>query len=91
MIMSMDGPQIPRRISSTRDHPATTSYVSARASPTTFTSQAWEDDANQRDSVASLKDDPFFRNYQTPHSVSLSRELRSARMEESAETVNLPV
>ena len=31
-----------------------------------------------RDSVASIKDDPFFRNYQTPNSVSLSRELRSA-------------
>src|SRR6187402_3034543 len=24
-----------------------------------------------RDSVTSIKDDPFFRNYQTPHSVSL--------------------
>lgn len=31
-----------------------------------------------RDSVASIKDDPFFRNYQTPQSVSLARELRSA-------------
>ena len=31
-----------------------------------------------RDSVASIKDDPFFKNYQTPHSVSLARELRSA-------------
>ncbi|KAK6602557.1 ras guanyl-nucleotide exchange factor [Botrytis cinerea] len=30
-----------------------------------------------RDSVASIKDDPFFRNYQSPHSVSLARELRS--------------
>lgn len=32
----------------------------------------------QRDSIASIKDDPFFRHYQTPHSVSLARELRSA-------------
>ncbi|KAG0646259.1 Ras guanine nucleotide exchange factor A [Hyphodiscus hymeniophilus] len=31
-----------------------------------------------RDSVTSIKDDPFFRNYQSPHSVSLARELRSA-------------
>jgi hypothetical protein len=31
-----------------------------------------------RDSVASIKDDPFFRNYQSPSSVSLARELRSA-------------
>ena len=33
---------------------------------------------SHRDSVASIKDDPFFRNYQSPHSVSLARELRSA-------------
>jgi hypothetical protein len=31
-----------------------------------------------RESVTSIKDDPFFRNYQTPHSVSLGRELMSA-------------
>jgi hypothetical protein len=31
-----------------------------------------------RDSVASIKDDPFFRNYQSPNSVSLTRELRTA-------------
>ncbi|KAB8290286.1 hypothetical protein EYC80_011151 [Monilinia laxa] len=31
-----------------------------------------------RDSIASIKDDPFFRNYQSPNSVSLARELRSA-------------
>ena len=40
-----------------------------------------EDDSDaysHRDSVASIKDDPFFRNYQSPHSVSLARELRSA-------------
>jgi hypothetical protein len=35
-----------------------------------------------RDSVASIKDDPFFRNYQTPNSVSLARELRSATYSE---------
>lgn len=33
---------------------------------------------NHRDSIASIKDDPFFRNYQSPQSVSLARELRSA-------------
>jgi hypothetical protein len=33
---------------------------------------------SHRDSVASIKDDPFFRNYQSPHSVSLAKELRSA-------------
>ncbi|KAK0107315.1 hypothetical protein ONS95_004009 [Cadophora gregata] len=41
----------------------------------------FEDDLRayvHRDSVASIKDDPFFKNYQTPHSVSLGRELRSA-------------
>jgi hypothetical protein len=32
--------------------------------------------------VASIKDDPFFRNYQTPNSVSLARELRSATYSE---------
>ncbi|KUJ18233.1 ras GEF [Mollisia scopiformis] len=39
-----------------------------------------EDDADtqQRDSVTSIRDDPFFRNYFSPHSVSISRELRSA-------------
>jgi hypothetical protein len=35
-----------------------------------------------RDSVASIKDDPFFRDYQTPNSVSLARELRSATYSE---------
>lgn len=30
-----------------------------------------------RDSVTSIKDDPFFRNYQNPQSVSLAQELRS--------------
>jgi hypothetical protein len=42
-----------------------------------------EDDAyNQRDSVASLKDDPFFRNYQSPQSVSLTRQMSSATYNE---------
>jgi hypothetical protein len=40
------------------------------------------DGRSYRDSVASIKDDPFFRNYQSPHSVSLARELRSATYEE---------
>lgn len=31
-----------------------------------------------RESVASIRDDPFFRNYQSPNSVSLTRELKSA-------------
>jgi hypothetical protein len=35
-----------------------------------------------RDSVTSIKDDPFFRNYQSPSSVSLARELRSATYSE---------
>lgn len=33
---------------------------------------------SHRDSVTSIKDDPFFRHYQSPQSVSLARELRSA-------------
>ena len=36
------------------------------------------DALSHRDSVASIKDDPFFRNYQSPQLVSLARELRSA-------------
>jgi hypothetical protein len=40
------------------------------------------DEYNHRDSVASLKDDPFFRNYQSPDSVSIARELRSAAYSE---------
>jgi hypothetical protein len=39
---------------------------------------------SHRGSVASIKDDPFFRNYQSPHSVSLARELRSANYSEPA-------
>jgi hypothetical protein len=63
------------------------------------------DDYSQRDSVASIKDDPFFRNYQSPSSVSMANELRSATYDEdvaeelparsarrpSADAVNLPV
>jgi hypothetical protein len=45
-----------------------------------------------RDSVASIKDDPFFRHYQTPHSISLGRELMAATYEreedEDAELVS---
>ncbi|KAH8811818.1 ras guanine nucleotide exchange factor domain-containing protein [Xylogone sp. PMI_703] len=45
-----------------------------------------------RDSVTSIKDDPFFRNYQSPHTEFLSRELRTAsyaeRMEEEDEDVS---
>ena len=43
--------------------------------------EAIDDDVyaySPRDSVASIREDPFFRNYQSPHSVSLGRELRSA-------------
>lgn len=36
------------------------------------------DGHNHRDSITSIKDDPFFRNYQSPQSVSLARELISA-------------
>lgn len=31
-----------------------------------------------RDSISSIRDDPFFKNYQTPHAISLARELRAA-------------
>lgn len=41
------------------------------------------DDETQRNSITSIKDDPFFRNYQTPQSVSLARELRTATYTES--------
>jgi hypothetical protein len=34
-----------------------------------------------RDSVASIKDDPFFHHYQTPQSVSLNREMMTATYE----------
>lgn len=47
-----------------------------------------------RDSIASIKDDPFFRNYQSPQSISLARELRSAtnseRMREERAAPNDP-
>ena len=54
-----------------------------------------DDDADSdlysiRDSVASLKDDPFFRNYQNPTSVSLARELRSATHSERMRDGNPP-
>ena len=45
-----------------------------------------------RNSIASIKDDPFFRHYQTPHSVLLGRELMAATYEhqedEDAELVS---
>jgi hypothetical protein len=43
---------------------------------------------SHRESVVSIKDDPFFRNYQSPHSVSLSRELRSATYLDRMRTAN---
>jgi hypothetical protein len=45
---------------------------------------------SQRDSVASIKDDPFFRNYQSPQSISLARELRSATYSERLRDEALP-
>ena len=42
-----------------------------------------------RDSVASIKDDPFFRHYQTPQSVSQGRELMAATYEHSDEDAEL--
>jgi hypothetical protein len=45
---------------------------------------------NIRDSVASIKDDPFFRNYQSPNSVSLTRELRTASNSERLRDGNTP-
>jgi hypothetical protein len=50
----------------------------ANSSPTLPFSKAHDLHAYNRESVASVADDPFFRNYQTPQSVSLARELRSA-------------
>lgn len=38
-----------------------------------------------RGSVVSIKDDPFFRNYQTPNSVSLAREMRTATYSEHSD------
>lgn len=43
-----------------------------------------------RGSVTSIKDDPFFRNYQSPHSVSLARELRSVTHSESSRDEQVP-
>jgi hypothetical protein len=47
---------------------------------------------SHRDSVASsitsIKDDPFFRNYQSPQSISLARELRSAAHSERMREAN---
>jgi len=52
------------------------------------------DEYHHRDSVASLKDDPFFRNYQSPDSVSIARELRSAayseRLRDEGEEEGIP-
>lgn len=45
---------------------------------------------NHRDSVTSIKDDPFFRNYQSPNSVSLARELRSATYTDRLHNESLP-
>jgi hypothetical protein len=48
------------------------------------------DGHSQRDSITSIKDDPFFRNYQSPHSVSLARELRSATYTERLRDEGVP-
>ncbi|KAL3417775.1 RasGEF domain-containing protein [Phlyctema vagabunda] len=52
---------------SARPPPPVTDIVEEDAQPYT-----------DRDSIASIKDDPFFRNYQSPDTVLLTRELRSA-------------
>lgn len=44
----------------------------------------------ERDSLAPVKDDPFFRNYHTPHSVSLAREQRVAKYSESVRDEEIP-
>ena len=36
-----------------------------------------------RDSITSIRDDPFFKNYQTPQAISLARELRAATYTEN--------
>lgn len=46
--------------------------------PLKSSSQAAHKQHVYRDSVFSLRDDPFFRNYTTPQSEVLARELRSA-------------
>jgi hypothetical protein len=46
---------------------------------------------SHRNSVASIKDDPFFRNYQTPQSVSLARELKSASYSSNVHGDETPV
>lgn len=64
----------------TTDRPSLVSRSSAPLLPSFLESEspAFERDWSQRDSIASLKDDPFFRNYQSPSSVNLAKELRSA-------------
>ena len=42
-----------------------------------------EDLQNYRGSIVSIQDDPFFRHYQTPQSVTLSKEMRSAAVQRS--------
>jgi hypothetical protein len=44
----------------------------------------------QRGSVTSIKDDPFFRNYQSPHGASLARELTSATHRADDLPIHLP-
>ncbi|TVY49626.1 Ras guanine nucleotide exchange factor A [Lachnellula occidentalis] len=64
--------------------PVSTSSGAVAASPSkdfkylTLSFDRGSNGHEQRDSITSVQDDPFFRNYQSPHSVSLAKELRSA-------------
>lgn len=72
-------PQLTERTSSAPLVP-----VSRERGPDTITIRGEVDQFKHRDSVASISEDPFLRNYRTPHSVSLARELRSATYSEHA-------
>lgn len=52
--------------------------VSRTSDPTLLLLDDDIDSHSHRGSIASIKDDPFFRNYQSPQSISLAKELRSA-------------
>jgi hypothetical protein len=56
--------------------------VSRDKGPDLMTTGNETDRYKHRDSVASISEDPFLRNYRTPNSVSLARELRSATYSE---------
>ena len=52
--------------------------VSSKREPLITIIGTGSDGHAHRDSISSIRDDPFFKNYQTPHAISLARELRAA-------------